>query len=306
MKKIKVYVILINYNGFDDTLECIESLEKIKKNINYNVNICVVDNNPNNEDDHAKLIEIKKLYNNLVVLFSKNNNGNFAGNNIGINYAIKNNADYIWVLNNDTTVDKNVIDELLKSAIKINAFFTTKIYNYYDEHELMYSGAIIDKKKLQVDFRRNEISEDVLTEFISGASIFAAVDLWKKYRLPEEYFLYEEDIDFSLMLTSNNIPMYVVAQALIFHKESASTNKLHYIKEYYFIRNKLMLIKKYGKNPWKTIFFVEKFIRFPFRIVRRFLKGILFNKEYIYYTKYECKAYWDFINGRSGIINGNK
>lgn len=300
MKEIKVYVILINYNGFNDTLECIESLEKIKKNINYNINICVVDNNPDNKDDHAKLIEMKQLYNNLVVLFSKNNNGYFAGNNIGINYAIENKADYIWVLNNDTTVDENVINELLKSSIKINAFFTTKIYNYYNEHELMYAGAVVNKKNLHVSFLTNEIQEDIETNFISGASMFASIDLWKKYKLPEEYFLYEEDVDFSLMLMSKNIPMYVVAKAIIFHKESASTNKLHYIKEYYFIRNKLMLIKKYAKNPWKTCFFIKKFFIFPFRTIRRLIKGICVNKEYLYYTKYEVKAFCDFWRGKVG------
>ena len=100
--------------------------------------------------------------------------------------------------------------------------------------------------------------------------------------------------------------MYVVARATIFHKESASTNKLNYIKEYYFIRNKLILVKKRGKNPWKTFFFLKKFLRFPFRILRRFLKGVFFNKEYIEYTKYECKAYWDFINNKEGIIDERK
>ena len=82
--------------------------------------------------------------------------------------------------------------------------------------------------------------------------------------------------------------------------------KNNYIKEYYFIRNKLILVKKRGKNPWKTFFFLKKFLRFPFRILRRFLKGVFFNKEYIEYTKYECKAYWDFINNKEGIIDERK
>ena len=236
METKQVYIILLNYNGFNDTVECIESLEKIKCDISYKIKICVVDNNSSNGNEHIKFCKIKEQHNNVDIIFNKENNGFAAGNNVGIIWAIKNNADFIWVLNNDTIVDKNVVSELLKAAEKQKAFFSTKIYNYYNRNELMYSGAIVNKINLHISFKTNEITEDVLTEFVSGASIFASVDLWKKYKLPEEYFLYEEDIDFSLMLTSKNIPMYVAAQALIFHKESASTNKLHYKKEYYFIR----------------------------------------------------------------------
>lgn len=303
MKAKLIYVILLNYNGFDDTVECIESLEKIKCDRCCKLKICVVDNNSSNINEHSSFCEFKERYTDIDIIFNKENNGFAAGNNVGIKWAIKNNADFIWVLNNDTIVDENVISELLKAAEKRKAFFSTKIYNYYNHKELMYSGAIINKRNLHVSFKTNEITEDVLTEFISGASIFAACELWKKYKLPEEYFLYEEDSDFSLMLKNNKIPMYVVANAIIFHKESASTNKLHYIKEYYFIRNKLMLSKKYLKNPWKTIFFVKKFLIFPFRILRRFAKGIFLSKEYLYYTEYEFKACRDFVKGRRGKLN---
>ena len=306
MKRKLIYVILLNYNGFSDTVECIESLDKAKNGTQYKLNICVVDNSSSNLDEYSKLCGLQEKYTNMTIIFNTENNGYAAGNNIGIDFAIKNNADYIWVLNNDVTINENVIDELLKAAEKCKAFFSTKIYNYYDKNELMYSGAVINKRNLRLKFLTNEIAEDSLTEFLSGASIFASADMWAEYKLPEGYFLYEEDVDFSLMLKKCKIPMYIVSKAFIFHKESVSTNKLHSIKEYYLRRNKLILAKKYAEDPWKSIFFIEKFICFPFRILRRFIKGIFYNKEYVYYTKYECKAYWDFINGRSGRIDGNK
>ena len=166
----------------------------------------------------------------------------------------------------------------------------------------MYCGAEI-RKNFDVVFQNIDIDYNMSTDFLSGASIFAHRSLWEKYKLPEEYFLYEEDTDFSLMLKENKIPMYIVADAKIYHKESASTNKLSYVKYYYLQRNKLMLINKYAKNPWKACFFIKKFFIFPFRTIRRLLKGICVNGEYLYYTKYECKAFYDFLCGKVGKIN---
>lgn len=294
----EIFVILLNYNGAEDTVECVESLKKAMFSRDYKLKICIVDNKSDNED-------LKKIIdygvNNLSVNIIRNdkNIGYAGGNNVGISYAIKNKADYIWVLNNDVIVDIYSISNLLNTAKHNNAFYSSKIFNYYNKEELMYCGAEI-RKNFDVVFKNINITCNISTDFLSGASIFAHRSLWEKYKLPEEYFLYEEDLDFSLNLKQEKIPMYIVADAKIYHKESVSTNKLSYIKYYYLQRNKLMLINKYAKNPWKTCFFIKKFFIFPFRTIRRLIKGIFLNREYIYYTKYECKAFYDFLRGKVG------
>ncbi len=96
-----------------------------------------------------------------------------------------------------------------------------------------------------------------------------------KYKLREEYFSYEEDTDFSLNLKHDNISIYVVDKAKIYHKESASTYRLSYIKHYYFERNKMLLRNKCSKKYSKYCF-VIKMLLYPFRTLRRFIKGLVY------------------------------
>lgn len=298
----KIYVVLLNYNGYNDTKECIESILKGQNNMYFNINICVVDND-STQEERKLLFNLKNKIKNLDIIFNNTNEGYAKGNNIGISFAIKNQADYIWVLNNDVTVEENAVNELIKSAKNSEAFFSTKIYDYYYRNELQYFGADIVGKKFDIYFNKIDGKINRNSDFISGTSIFAHRNLWEKYKLPEEYFLYEEDTDFSLYLKENNIPIIIVANAKIFHKGSVSTNKLSWMQHYYFQRNKLILIKKYSKNPWKSYFFIKKFIIFPCITLRRYIKGIIFNNEYRYLAKYEWMAWSDFILGKVGKRN---
>ena len=299
---MNIFIILLNYNGFNDTAECIESLQKLKNDESYSLNICVVDNFSNAaERKNLKILSSK--FKNTVIIFNKYNNGYAAGNNIGIDFALKNKADYIWILNNDVTVDENSLSSLIIASKNKQGFLSTKIYNYYNKQELMYFGGKIMNKTFVVEFNKKEGIKDLSSDFISGASIFANRSLWEKYKLPEEYFLYEEDIDFSINLKKNKIPIFIIANAKIYHKESASTNKLSYVKHYYFTRNKMILINKYNKNLWRYYFLIKLIFIYPFRTMRRFLKGVFYNKEYIYYSKYEFFAWWDFLIGKKGKMN---
>lgn len=298
----ETYIIVLNFNGYNDTIECVQSI--LNSYIYSKLKIIIVDNN-SNDNSYQKLKTYFKK-NKLVYILKNNvNNGYANGNNIGIKYALDKKADYIWILNNDVIIEKYTIKYLIEAYERHNkAFFGTIVYDY-NNNKISYFGASVDKKfhvKYFTDINNlnKSVTVDLPTDFLCGVSIFAHRSLWEKYKLPEEYFLYEEDLDFSLKLKQDNIPMYIVADAKIYHKESVSTNKLSYIKYYYLQRNKLMLINKYAKNPWKTCFFIKKFFIFPFRTIRRLIKGIFLNREYIYYTKYECKAFYDFLRGKVG------
>ncbi len=143
----KIYVVLLNYNGYNDTKECIESILKGQNNMYFNINICVVDND-STQEERKLLFNLKNKIKNLDIIFNNTNEGYAKGNNIGISFAIKNQADYIWVLNNDVTVEENAVNELIKSAKNSEAFFSTKIYDYYYRNELQYFGADIVGKSL--------------------------------------------------------------------------------------------------------------------------------------------------------------
>lgn len=105
----KIYVVLLNYNGYNDTKECIESILKGQNNMYFNINICVVDND-STQEERKLLFNLKNKIKNLDIIFNNTNEGYAKGNNIGISFAIKNQADYIWVLNNDVTVEENAVN----------------------------------------------------------------------------------------------------------------------------------------------------------------------------------------------------
>src|SRR5579863_5415578 len=100
----KVYIIILNFNGENDTHECIESLFKLKKN-SLEIEIVIVDNGSNIE---FRLSDLEKK-NNVILIRNKDNLGFSGGNNTGIDYAIKNGAEYVILLNNDTIVDNNFL-----------------------------------------------------------------------------------------------------------------------------------------------------------------------------------------------------
>jgi GT2 family glycosyltransferase len=155
----KIYIIILNYNGWDDTIECLESvfklnygsfqvvivdnnsennsLEKIKSYIDGSLNL-ELNVNPElkhlvyplskkpvsyvfyNRDEAEKSgnLELEKKLKNPVILIQSGYNGGFSyGNNIGIKYSMaKNDFEYIWLLNNDTVVEKDSLSKLVEKA----------------------------------------------------------------------------------------------------------------------------------------------------------------------------------------------
>ena len=106
----KVYIVLVNYNGYKDTLECVKSL---KRCVYQNYEIVVVENG---SSDSCLIRQDAYLNENTILLFADTNLGFSAGNNIGISYARRNGADYILLLNNDTVVETGLVDELVAVA----------------------------------------------------------------------------------------------------------------------------------------------------------------------------------------------
>lgn len=103
----KIMIILLNYNNYKDTIECINSIKQNTSENNFIYEIVVVDNKSTNES-LAKLKEIEG-----ITLIEANENAGFsAGNNIGIKYALDNKSEYILLLNNDTIITKDSIDKM--------------------------------------------------------------------------------------------------------------------------------------------------------------------------------------------------
>src|SRR3989344_5934827 len=110
---MKASIIVLNYKGAQNTIECVNSLKESAAVTDHKIEIIVVENGSN---DNSKE-KLQKL-NGIKLLINSKNLGYSGGNNVGIKYALNKKVDYIIVINNDTLVEKNSIDFLLAASTK--------------------------------------------------------------------------------------------------------------------------------------------------------------------------------------------
>ena len=245
----QIAIILLNYNGFEDTIECVNSLLDSSYK---NYAVIIVDNDSPDQSG----IKLKNAYEKntkIKVLLNKENNGFSAGNNVGITYALENDYDYILLLNNDTTVDCDFLQNLVKATSQSNVYtiYTCKIKYYYDKERIWFAGGDYSYIKgstyhfgvTELDDGKFDASIDV--GFICGCCMFMSRTVVEKIGLlPEEYFLYSEDLDYSLNARNNNIRLRYVPNAIIYHKVSSSTSKISHMSQYYVVRNRFEMVRK--------------------------------------------------------------
>ena len=135
MDKTRIAVILVNYNGLEDTRECIDSI--IHNNIR-DVSIVVVDNASIRNETEI----LKKEYKDIKTIRSEINGGFSFGNNLGIKWAIDNKYNYILLLNNDTVIDRDMIRILAKESSESVVTVPTMLY-YSDPYRIWFGGCDI-------------------------------------------------------------------------------------------------------------------------------------------------------------------
>jgi len=108
----KVSIIILNWNGWPDTMECLESLNRLDYS---NFEIILIDNN---SKERLPLVNMRFLKLSIFQVFNDNNLGFAGGNNQGINIALERGADFILFLNNDTTVESDFLKKLVAVAKK--------------------------------------------------------------------------------------------------------------------------------------------------------------------------------------------
>src|SRR4030042_3841159 len=192
----KVYIIILNWNGCNDTIECIESL----KSVTYpNFSVVVVDN----ASSDNSIDVIPRKYRDIAFIEVKKNMGFAGGNNIGIKYALEHGADYILLLNNDTTVEPNFLTELVRTAETDNkvGILGPKIYFYSEPVRIWFGGGKLNwlRKKgthldyLKIDNKNLAPEKPKLKKFITGCCLLIKKDVVKRLGLmSEDYFLYYE------------------------------------------------------------------------------------------------------------------
>ena len=227
MNPPKVSIITLNWNGLEDTEECLASLQTVTY---PNYDVIVVDN-ASTGNDVAVLREQFGDYAHIIQ--NDRNRGFAAGNNIGIRHALENNAEYVFLLNNDTVVDPAFLDELVRVAETDQSIgiFCPNIYAYDQPDRLVFTGPI------KADFWRNSIKRQpkydcrgpvIKTEVALGTAMLITRKTIEVIGfLPEEYFFGVEDVDYSLHASRAGIGIAIVTTAKVWHKIGRSGSKLN-------------------------------------------------------------------------------
>ncbi|MBI3335541.1 MAG: glycosyltransferase family 2 protein [Candidatus Portnoybacteria bacterium] len=328
----KVYIIIINYNSWRDTIESLESLKKITY---QNFDILIVDNN-STDDSQEKIKKYTKetlalprrrassLRGRHVTRYTLHENLGFAGgNNVGIKHALKKNADYVLLLNPDTIVESNFLDKLVETAEQWKkqdklAFFGPRILLYgknnlnslhdreqsYDNAKIYSNGGVINWSQTKGTLKDyGKFASEVIeiepfeTDYVSGTCMLISKELIEKLGLMrEDYFLYYEDTDWCMRARKKGIKSVIVPQSIIWHKMSTSTKEGSPAYIYYHVRSGLYCGWWNGNILKKTFVFVISLWTFTKQPIKFFIPS---KKKW---AKPVMKGVIDFWRGKTGKI----
>ena len=266
--KIEVSIITINYNGLKDTCELIETIP-----FNDNLEVIVVDNASQNQE--AKIIS--KRFPQVKVIRSDKNLGFAGGNNLGIKAA---QGDYFFLVNNDTIFkDFNifVLIDRLKSSPNIG-IVCPKIRFAWGTNPIQFTGytplSKITIRNQAIGFGEEDRGQYEIahtTPYAHGAAMLIKKEVVDKVGLmPECYFLYYEELDWSMMFTRAGYQIWYEPRCTIYHKESQATGQNSPLKTYYLTRNRLILVERNWNGITKYLSYTYLLILVTLRDICKF------------------------------------
>ncbi len=246
-KSPDISIVLLNWNGVEDTLACLDSLCSLTYT---NYNIIVVDNGSTDDSVH----QIKTNFPNLIVIESGQNLGYAEGNNVGIRYALEHDAEFILLLNNDTIVAPDVLDQLANTALQspeVGVFGATLFY--MDKPDtIWFGGAQWNAKTLKFDYPYQDqdkalpANQSTETDYACGAALFFRAEVARSIGLLDaRFFLVWEESDWCLRATRAGYGCKQVPTAYVWHKVGASfAGESSPLRQYFSYRNRLLWAEK--------------------------------------------------------------
>jgi GT2 family glycosyltransferase len=246
--KPRIFIIILNWNGVEDTCECVLSAQQI----NYqNYEVIIVDNG--SEDNSVKVF--KEKFSEICIIETGQNLGYAGGNNAGIAYALEKSADYILILNNDATVDSSILDNFIEIAERHpNAgILGAKIYFSSEPKKIWFAGgAWLPEiaKFTHIGYgEADDPTYDLVRtiDYACGCALFVKADVFRKIGLLEtKFFLTWEETDFCYKARRAGFECLFAPSAHVWHKVSASFKggEAGLMHEYFMTRNRLLWIER--------------------------------------------------------------
>jgi GT2 family glycosyltransferase len=288
----KVSIIILNFNSFQDTIECVKSIEKIDY-VNYEV--IIIDNNSKDGSYET----LRRHFPQHILIKSDMNLGYANGNNIGIKYALDNNADYICVLNNDVEVESDFLTFIIEKMERDDEIGIAGpcICEYYDKDTIQAMGANINlftglaQAKYKGYSYGNMKKEAIEVDYLGGACFVARARVIKKIgAIPENYFLFFEETEFCLRAKQNGFKLLCLRDSRVYHKRSATISKYSGLSYYFLNRNRIIFMRRNARLAHIAVFalyiVLEAIGRIlirkePIKLFKYFLEGLTADKDNI-------------------------
>jgi GT2 family glycosyltransferase len=313
MKNTSVNIIIVNYNCYQETIACLNCLFESTVT---NFQVFIVDNNSSdnsvqsilkwgslhqiNHITSSELINQKisndflKLNSKVVLVENPENNGFSAGNNIVIDYLINkksNNDEYVWLLNPDTEVQKQVLSDLINEALKSKKLILGNlIVDINNPSRVMFYGGFQIKKITHGVTRIIEEKNIKYLDAITGASLFTNIDTFKEIGLlPQDYFMYWEETDFCTKAKQKGYTFSVNMKSIIYDHGGSNANS-SFLREYLYLINGLKFYKKY------YIFYLPTILM---STIAKYIKALVFEdkvkQKAVFYAHID---FFKFLSGK--------
>ncbi len=232
---MQLSVIILNWNGKEDTLECLKSLESSC------AKLIVVDNASTDGSAEA----VQKAFPQVDFVQSGANLGYAGGNNVGIAHAFKQGADAVLILNNDVQVSHNMVDAFIEMHQKHpNAILGGNPYCMREQHVHDIAGGQWNAQECNFDLVY-EASDGAALDFVTGCCLFLPGTIYETIGAFESnFFLYWEDSDLCARAKSAGFEVLHCAGAKLWHKGSASMTPGGAHHSYFWWRGRLLYIKR--------------------------------------------------------------
>lgn len=294
----RVTAVILNYNGYEDTVKCIRSLQ----NATYsNLSLVLVDNG--SPDDSG--LRLKTEFPNLPIILIEENTGYAAGNNLGIRFAVEKGTDYVLVINNDVIVEPTFLEPMVNSAEKQSdvGIVTCKVYYQSVPHEIFSSAGKMNwwlctgvNKGNYLKFLQKTESL-CYTDFACGVLMLMRKSMLDVEGLfDEKYFMYFEDVEYSLRISSKYKIAYTPS-AVAYHKSGGGKGWHNYTELYlyYHTRNRIWTFEN---KPWFYRFYV-----IIFTVLISAIKSLVILINLFNYPQKTPKQLWAIWQGlRDGIL----
>jgi len=291
---MRVGIVVLTYNNYADTRECIDTLQGLTYEDHE---IIVVDN----ASTDGSIERLRGELPQCVFVCNDKNLGYAGGNNRGIEAALERGAELVWILNNDTIVDKDALGWLVKEAVVSPkaGIIGSKVYYFKDKNRLFFAGGTINRWTGEtrhvgyMEIDRGQYDSRSSVDYINGCNMLVRKECLEDVgALDEAYFLYFEETDLAVRAKRAGWEVVFIPAPGVWHKIEEGAGWVSEATSYYLTRNHLYFVWKNYRPYFPTALLYSLATNIVFCITRG-SRGR---------ARMCWKGYRDFFRGSMGAL----